>query len=99
MAVGAQQYLGVGPVGPDRLEQAAQEGANLLATRPFAEPQSWFDWTLRRFIKNACVRVRATPCNFTTSRWRSTQAAASGLFRFACCRRCRPRFGLGGCWR
>ena len=35
MAVGAQQYLGVGPVGPDRLEQAAQEGANLLATRPF----------------------------------------------------------------
>ena len=35
MAVGAQQYLGVGPVGPDRPQQAAQEGANLLATRPF----------------------------------------------------------------
>src|SRR6266576_1573805 len=34
MAVGAQQYLGVGPVGPDRPQQAAQEGANLLATRP-----------------------------------------------------------------
>src|SRR3984893_17667757 len=35
MVVGAQQYLGVGPVGPDRPQQAAQEGANLLATRPF----------------------------------------------------------------
>ena len=35
MAIGAQQYLGVGPVGPDRPQQAAQEGANLLATRPF----------------------------------------------------------------
>jgi hypothetical protein len=35
MTVGAQQYLGVGPVGPDRPQQAAQEGANLLATRPF----------------------------------------------------------------
>ena len=34
-AIGAQQYLGVGPVGPDRPQQAAQEGANLLATRPF----------------------------------------------------------------
>src|SRR6202023_3856264 len=35
MAGGAQQYLWVGPVGPDRPQQAAQEGANLLATRPF----------------------------------------------------------------
>src|SRR5271157_1463432 len=35
MAIGAQQYLGVGPVGPDRPQQAAQEGTDLLATRPF----------------------------------------------------------------
>src|ERR1700730_8221802 len=35
MAVGAQQDLGVWPVGADRPQQAAQEGADLLATRPF----------------------------------------------------------------
>src|SRR5450759_4722028 len=35
MTVGAQQDLGVGPVGADRPQQAAQEGADLFATRPF----------------------------------------------------------------
>src|SRR5271166_5811405 len=35
MAIGAQQYLGVGPVGPDRPQQAAQKGTDLLATRAF----------------------------------------------------------------
>ena len=35
MAVGAQQDLGVRPVGADRPQQAAQEGADLLAARPF----------------------------------------------------------------
>jgi hypothetical protein len=34
MAIGAQQHLGAGPVGPDRPQQAAQQGADLLATRP-----------------------------------------------------------------
>src|SRR6202051_4214228 len=35
MTVAAQQYLGLRPVGADRPQQAAQEGANLFATRPF----------------------------------------------------------------
>jgi hypothetical protein len=35
MAVGTQQDLGVRPVGADRPQQAAQEGADLFATRPF----------------------------------------------------------------
>src|SRR5664280_645473 len=35
MTVAAQQDLGVGPVGPDRPQQAAQEGADLLAARSF----------------------------------------------------------------
>ncbi len=35
MAVGPQQDLGVWPVGADRPQQAAQEGADLLAPRPF----------------------------------------------------------------
>ncbi len=35
MAVGAQQDLGVWPVGADRPQQAAQEGPDLLAARPF----------------------------------------------------------------
>jgi hypothetical protein len=35
MAVGAQQDLGVGPMGSDRAQQPAQEGLDLLAARPF----------------------------------------------------------------
>ena len=35
MAVGAQQDLGVWPVGADRPQQAAQEGPDLPAARPF----------------------------------------------------------------
>ena len=35
MTVGAQHYFGVGPVGADRPQQAAQEGLDLLAARPF----------------------------------------------------------------
>src|SRR5665811_413932 len=35
MTVGAQQDLGLRPVGADCAQQAAQEGANLLAARPF----------------------------------------------------------------
>ena len=35
MAVGAQQDFRVRPIGPDRPQQAAQEGADLLAARPF----------------------------------------------------------------
>lgn len=34
MTVGAQQNLGPGPVGADRPQQAAQEGAYLLAAGP-----------------------------------------------------------------
>src|SRR5512133_3831836 len=34
VTVGAQQNLGVGPVGADRAQQAAQEGANLIAAGP-----------------------------------------------------------------
>ncbi len=36
MAVGAQHDLGGGPVGADRPKQAAQQGADLLAGRPFS---------------------------------------------------------------
>src|SRR5260370_26020292 len=35
MTVGAQQDLGVGPVGADRAQQPAQEGLDLLAAGPF----------------------------------------------------------------
>jgi hypothetical protein len=35
MAVATHQDLGVGPVGADRPQQAAQESADLLAARPF----------------------------------------------------------------
>ena len=34
MAVGAQQDLGVGPMGSDRAQQPAEEGFDLLAARP-----------------------------------------------------------------
>src|SRR5271166_649294 len=35
VAIGAQEDLGLGPVGADAAQQAAQEGANLLAAGPF----------------------------------------------------------------
>src|SRR6202048_4021027 len=73
VTVGAQQNLGVGPIGADRSQKTAQEGPALLAARPFGGAKNGGDEATRAVehddrLKTIFVVVRIEQTQLLTAR-------------------------------